>query len=255
MFREEGKRSDRQHRMLAGYLAFVGGFVNSIGFVLIGTFTSHVTGNVGRAAHALASGEPLAGFTSFMMVAFFFFGAFVASVVVESSFFGRRSRAYAAALGIEATLLATFALWSRFLGSSNPRLQEVEALFLCVSMGMQNSLVTRLSGAVVRTTHLTGVMTDLGIEGARWFRHWRSVLGTKLHVPLVAGKNPAEHPQLPKTLLLLTIAGAFVCGTIAGSLLVRRYMHATVGFASAAVAVFAAYAAFSSEEGPARSRR
>ena len=38
----------RLNRVLAGYLAFVGGFVNSVGFVLIGNFTSHVTGNIGR---------------------------------------------------------------------------------------------------------------------------------------------------------------------------------------------------------------
>ena len=31
-------------------------------------------------------------------------------------------------------------------------------------MGLQNSLVTRISNAVVRTTHLTGIFTDLGIE-------------------------------------------------------------------------------------------
>ena len=38
-------------------------------------------------------------------------------------------------------------------------------------MGLQNALVTRVSGAVVRTTHMTGVLTDIGIELVR-MRAW-----------------------------------------------------------------------------------
>ena len=54
MFTHEGPgRPDRLNQKLAGYLAFVGGYVNSAGFILIGTFTSHVTGNVGRLANDL----------------------------------------------------------------------------------------------------------------------------------------------------------------------------------------------------------
>ena len=36
-------------------------------------------------------------------------------------------------------------------------------------MGMQNSLVTTISNAVIRTTHLTGLFTDLGIEISQLF--------------------------------------------------------------------------------------
>lgn len=49
MFRHEGaNRSHHHNQLLAGYLAMIAGFVNSAGFILIGSFTSHVTGNVGR---------------------------------------------------------------------------------------------------------------------------------------------------------------------------------------------------------------
>jgi uncharacterized membrane protein YoaK (UPF0700 family) len=251
-------RSDRQHRILAGYLAFVGGFVNSVGFVLIGTFTSHVTGNVGRAANAFASGQGASGLAAATMIVTFFAGAFLASVLVESSILGHTSRAYAVALGVEALLLGGFAVWSRFPGSAGPRLQDVQALLLCGAMGMQNSLVTRLSGAVVRTTHLTGVVTDLGIEAARWFRHWRSVVSRKLHIKLVAGDNLVERPLVPKALLLLTIACAFVLGAALGSVLVVRWMHATMGLAALAVALFASYAAIlggAREDDVAKSRK
>lgn len=244
MFRLQGSaRSERQNRMLAGYLAFVGGFVNSVGFVLIGTFTSHVTGIVGRATHDYAQGDPVAGLAASTMVIAFFAGAFLASVIVESSFFGQSSRAYGVALGIEGLLLSCFALWSAITWvRAYPRLQDAQGLLLCVAMGMQNSLVTRLSGAVVRTTHLTGVITDLGIETARWFRFWRKSASSKLRVRLVIGSNVAELPHLPKFFLLLTIAVSFIAGAAAGSLLVGRLSHATMMVAAALVFVFAVFA-------------
>ncbi len=56
MFRHEGaERSHRHNQWLAGYLALIAGFVNSAGFILIGSFTSHVTGNGGRFADDLSS--------------------------------------------------------------------------------------------------------------------------------------------------------------------------------------------------------
>ena len=82
-------------------------------------------------------------------------------------------------------------------------------------MGMQNSLVTWLSGAVVRTTHLTGVVTDLGIETAHWLRlrirRWRP------------GELLAADEQRPPTrarmTLLLTIATTFIVGALLGATL------------------------------------
>src|SRR6266568_4219998 len=123
MFRQTS-RTDRQNRLLAGYLAFLGGFVNS-----------------------------------------FFIGAFLASMMIESNFWGTVSGAYAVALFSEAAILVMFTIASTLTVDAHPRLKDLEAALLCVAMGMQNSLVTRLSGAVVRTTHLTGVITDIGIEG------------------------------------------------------------------------------------------
>ncbi len=173
MFKHQGpSRSPRLNAILAAYLAFVAGSVNSSGFVLVGSFTSHVTGNVGRVANDVASRDADAAFGALIMIAAFFAGAFIASMIVESDVLGTVAYAYGAALAIEASLLVAFMLASAGRGGGH-LLHDMEGALLCGAMGMQNSLVTRLSGAVVRTTHLTGVITDLGIEGARWFRWWR----------------------------------------------------------------------------------
>ena len=37
-------------------------------------------------------------------------------------------------------------------------------LVLCYIMGLQNAVITKISNAEIRTTHITGLVTDLGIE-------------------------------------------------------------------------------------------
>jgi uncharacterized membrane protein YoaK (UPF0700 family) len=243
MFQHEGPgRSDRQNRALAGYLAFVGGFVNSAGFVLIGSFTSHVTGNVGRLANDLAYRQYDAAAAVLPMIVAFFAGAFFASMAIESNFFGRTANAYGVALLCEAALLVLFMTVSHLTIVPHPRVQDAEAAILCAAMGMQNSLVTRLSGAVVRTTHLTGVFTDLGIEAARWFRWWRGAISATMRIKLSFGRNPPEKPSALKAVLLTTIAVAFILGAMAGALLVVRLHHAAMILPSAAVLACAIYA-------------
>jgi len=228
-------------------LAFVGGFVNSCGFVLVGTFSSHVTGNVGRLANDAATGQYAAAVAALSLVLCFFAGAFIASVIIESRFLGVPSaRAYALALATESLLLLVFTLLSYVTTSAHPRVRDAETALLCVAMGLQNALVSRLSGAVVRTTHLTGVVTDLGIEGARWFRFWRRSLSEATRVPLVLGQNPAERPAAPKVLLLGTIAASFLAGASGGAYSAVHWHHGSMLIAAAAVATCASYAVVNS---------
>lgn len=227
MFQSEGPhRLDRHNQIVAGYLALTAGMVNSAGFYFVGSFTSHVTGNVGRFADDLALGHTSAAALAIVSVIAFFVGAFIASMALESSVVRRRPHVYGGLLLLESGLLLTFYGASQWLGSENPRVRDVQALALCAAMGLQNSLVTRLSGAVVRTTHLTGVVTDLGIESARWFRYWRSKVGQATGIRLVAGDEAPVRPSLPKAVLHLTILVAFIVGGACGAILavyVRRF--------------------------------
>jgi uncharacterized membrane protein YoaK (UPF0700 family) len=220
VFHHEGQhRTDRHNQLLAGYLALVAGLVNSAGFILIGSFTSHVTGNVGRMADNLALGHGEAALLAATMIGAFFLGAFVASMALESNVLERRPVVYGLLLFGEASLLGGFYLLTHEVDVRDARALDSIALLLCAAMGLQNSLVTRLSGAVVRTTHLTGVVTDLGIEAARWFRFWRSHLGRHAQLRLTLGDNPPALPHAPKAILLATILLAFVSGSAIGAVL------------------------------------
>lgn len=214
MFRHEGpSRSPRKNAQLAGYLAAVAGFVNSSGFVLVGSFTSHVTGSVGRFSDDLARGDASAALFAGLLVVGFFAGALVSSVLLESVAQVDVPRAYAAALLLEACTLFAFVLVAVENHATHARALDAEAAILSAAMGMQNGLVTRLSGAVVRTTHLTGVVTDLGIELARWLRQRRR-----------HATGPAAVAST-RVLLLAIIFASFVVGAVVGALLAMRLQH------------------------------
>jgi uncharacterized membrane protein YoaK (UPF0700 family) len=124
--------------------------------------------------------------------------------------------------------------------ATHPRLLDGQAALLCLAMGMQNSLVTRLSGAVVRTTHLTGVVTDLGIEAARWYRWYQARL------PLPGRRASAaalpERPAAGRISLLSTVSASFVVGAISGATLTLRASRWAMLFPAGAVALASAYA-------------
>ena len=67
---------------------------------------------------------------------------------------------------IESIILITVAIFGQELTMLRPNIIAYALLF---AMGLQNSLVTTISNATVRTTHLTGLFTDLGIELSQLF--------------------------------------------------------------------------------------
>lgn len=137
-------------------LTCTAGWVNAIG--LLGAFheaLTHVTGTVSHSALRLASGELAAAARALGVVASFAAGAVVAGVIIGSPE-AKRGRRYTLALACEASLLAV-AWW--LFERGHPRGENLAA----ASAGLQNGLATTWSGAVLRTSHMTGVVTDLGL--------------------------------------------------------------------------------------------
>jgi uncharacterized membrane protein YoaK (UPF0700 family) len=240
VFRHEGPaRSETKNSVLAAYLALAGGYVNSAGFILLGTFTSHVTGNVGRLAIDIARNDVGAAWGALTMIAAFFFGAVVASAIIESAAFRSKPNAYGTALAVEAALLLVFLLLPEAPAGLH-RLHDSKAAVICGAMGLQNSLVTRLSGAVVRTTHLTGVLTDLGIEVARWARWARARLSRRFGMTLVLGD--AERPAVARIRLLTIITITFSTGALLGAWAASEFRYRALFVPIAGLALAAVYA-------------
>ncbi len=164
---KHGNRSQRVNRQLAWSLAFVAGAVNAGGFLAVHRYTSHVSGAVSMAADELTLGSKVVGLAALSVVACFGAGAFCASMLIS---FGRRHRFrshYALSLVIEAALLMVFGMMGYQLQHVQHFYLPVTVVLLAFIMGMHNSVVTTISAAEVRTTHMTGIVTDIGLELGR----------------------------------------------------------------------------------------
>ncbi len=217
MFNLEGPaRKPWQNRLLAAYLSVIAGYVNSAGYLIVGSFTSHVTGSAGRLANDVVARDYVAAVSAFFLVMAFFLGAFSANAVLQTRLLARRRWLFALLLLTEAGLLEGFVmLVDGRLSLTVQRRADAEASVLCFAMGLQNSLVTVISDARVRTTHLTGVVTDLGIEAARWVRFWAGQASTVF----TASENLVvpRPPQAPTAALLMTILFGFLTGAVLGA--------------------------------------
>ena len=111
----------------------------------------------------------------------FLAGAFISSLIV--SWIGKNQRySYVIPILIETVILFGVATAGYKYDHSLVN-KELFAGSLLFAMGLQNSLVSMVSGSVVHTTHLTGTFTDLGIELAQVIqknRDDRPVLKTRI---------------------------------------------------------------------------
>ncbi|WP_454830194.1 YoaK family protein [Pseudoxanthomonas wuyuanensis] len=137
-------------------LACIAGMVNVVGYLgFEHQAVSHLTGTTSLLGAALADGDWRAVGHLWGMLIAFSLGAALSGMIIQDSTL-RLGRRYGVALALEAVLLALAV--PLFM-----RQQIFGALLAATACGLQNAMVTTYSGAVVRTTHLSGMFTDLGI--------------------------------------------------------------------------------------------
>jgi len=167
MFRHKGKTRTLKHNIrIASLLSFVAGVVNVAGFLAVQRLTTNVTGHFAFFVDEVFQLNFLQAFIFFLYIFFFFLGSFVSNLIVEIISRTSDRLIYIIPTIIESLILFFLAVSGQFLISKNPDLLACSLLF---AMGLQNSLVTTISKATVRTTHLTGLFTDLGIELSQLF--------------------------------------------------------------------------------------
>lgn len=167
MFRHKGKSRTLKHNLrIASVLSFVAGIVNVAGFLSVQRLTTNVTGHFAFFVDEIFKFNLWEGFIYFLYIFFFFLGSFISNVIVEIVSKINDKLIYIIPIFIESLILFLVAFFGEFLISKNPNLLAFSLLF---AMGLQNSLVTTISNATVRTTHLTGLFTDLGIELSQLF--------------------------------------------------------------------------------------
>lgn len=171
MLRHSGKNRTATHNLkLASLLSFVAGIVNVCGFFAFRVLTTNVTGHYAYFADNIVRKNYSFAFYTACFLLSFLLGAFTSGTLLEITL--RKNKRYAGALPItiEICLIAIVAFSSTNIALHYPYLLSCVLLF---AMGLQNALVTKISSSVVRTTHLTGLFTDLGIELSQLIFYWR----------------------------------------------------------------------------------
>jgi uncharacterized membrane protein YoaK (UPF0700 family) len=163
-------RTPYMNRLLGGLLAFNAGAINAGGFLLVSMYTSHMTGFASLLADNLVLGNMtlVLGAVGALLA---FTSAAVTAVLVNWARQHHLRSEYALPLLVEAVLMLLFGLLGATLNRQTPFAVPLTVLVLAFTMGLQNALVSKISSSQIRTTHMTGVITDLGIELGKMF-YW-----------------------------------------------------------------------------------
>jgi len=168
---------------LAFTLALVAGMLNTAAFEIVGFFSANMTGNVSSLSDNLAKANLSNGMLFLAVILLFITGAAFSTGIINS---GRRRgirTIFAINIFFEAIALLLLGIIEIWYPPAYPGLVLVFSLSFL--MGLQNAVVTRISNARVRTTHVSGTATDIGIEIAMLFdvlRRKESVKDTLLYL-------------------------------------------------------------------------
>jgi uncharacterized membrane protein YoaK (UPF0700 family) len=186
-------------------LTLVAGFVNAIGLLSFEhQSVSHLSGTATILGTSVLS-APLQNVIHLLGVLLsFLFGSTIAGFLLYGSTL-KLGRHYDTALFLESALLL-ITLWFLSMGSFYGH------FFASAACGLQNALATTYSGAVIRTTHVTGIFTDLGIMLGEFFR--------------------GETLDKRKANLFLIIIIGFIFGGTLGALLYTKYQFMALLFPS-----------------------
>src|SRR5690554_849485 len=210
MLRRSGSSRTYKHNIyLASTLSLVAGVVNITGWMGLGVLTTNVTGHFVFLSEEIMHQNLQIAIGFFLLINAFLFGAFISSVCTEGGRYGTQKHlvSYVLPISLEILILTAVALSDLFIPSIESY-KVLLAMLLLFAMGMQNALVTQVSQSVVRTTHLTGIFTDLGIELSQ----------------LIYYKKSEDRSVLKHSIFLkLMIISNFFFGGIIGALLYGTY--------------------------------
>jgi uncharacterized membrane protein YoaK (UPF0700 family) len=193
-------------------LAFIAGILNVIGLLGFSQQTvSHLTGNTSMLAEAIAAWNLAAALHFGMVIGSFLVGAVCSGFIIQDT-----------ALQLGHRYGVTMLLESVCICASIPLLlhESIYGIYcLACACGLQNAMVSTYSGTVVRTTHVSGMFTDLGI-----------FLGHALR------GLPVDLKRMRMCFLVIT---GFLCGGIAGTIFYRLFGYLSLLFPAAITAVSA----------------
>ncbi|ASK27679.1 YoaK family protein [Neisseria chenwenguii] len=208
----EQQVSDARFRFLGYIMAFLAGAINAGGFFAFARYTSHVTGSMSLLSDMIYLGEWGIAAVAFISILCFIGGAAHSSWIVFWTQQKRFRGSFGFSMWLEAVYLLVFGLFGTTalhwnVGLDGMVMPSLALFLLCFIMGMHNTVITLLSGGAIRSTHMTGSATDLGIELSKLLYYKK-----KQHPCL-----PHVNVNRPKIRLLTGLMSAFLGGGFIGA--------------------------------------
>ena len=182
-------------------LALNAGFINAVGLLAFKhQAVSHLTGTTTFLSLAIANSNTQEIVHLLLIMASFIIGAAYSGLVIGNTAL-KLGRRYSLALMTESIIL----FMSMYMLNHGSLLGQFFASAAC---GLQNAMTSTYSGAVVRTTHVSGLFTDLGVALGLWFR--------------------GQKTDSRRIVLYCILISGFIVGGVAGSLLFTEFMFSAI---------------------------
>ena len=209
-------RSFADNLKLGVLTAFPAGMVNVASLVLFFSFASNVTGHFAILAEEIANGKWFQVAVVFSWVFLFFTGSFLSNNIVINGSGKRTFLTHSIPMLLEISCFLVVGVYGHYFYTETLLETEILVAILLFSMGLQNGLTASISNFAVKTTHLTGLTTDLAI-----------------HVSLLTKEKYRKKPEIrEKAKLLLSIAVAYTTGGVVSGSLVHSYEFKVFFFVS-----------------------
>jgi uncharacterized membrane protein YoaK (UPF0700 family) len=211
-------RNKQNNWALGGILAFIAGAVNAGGFLAGQRYTSHMTGIISGIADDLVISEIGIVLAGIAFLISFVSGAAVTAILINWARRKQLHSEFALSLCLEAVLLLVFGILGFSLNILVDVFVPTTILVLCFVMGLQNAIMTKISKAEIRTTHMTGIVTDIGIELGRLL-YWN-----RDHSSMPQKRVVADREKLRVHLIIFSL---FLIGAIVGATSFKHFGYVT----------------------------
>jgi uncharacterized membrane protein YoaK (UPF0700 family) len=201
------KRTLKHNLMLASSSAFVAGITDVVGLLAFLAFTSNITGHVANLAKNILQQNFDAIILFAIWLLMFMIGAFVSNFIVQSLKHKSIYKAHSAPIILEIFILLFVAIYGHNFYKETQQEREIVIGALLFAMGLQNGLVSNISGGLIKSTHLTGLFTDLGSELADWLHPY-------------TGRSPDIKNKI---YVRITILAFFIFGGLIGGYFFNLY--------------------------------